>query len=208
MNERKVLKLVTPNRILLAEDVIKAWDKIIKECRTNHHLRLKVADPSINYSEQVLTEVLKKPMWRLIYDPGFSIADVYQILGSSPVRKPCHYSSNKWWLSSDWAEKKNKPRYYLIKVAGLYPGMDWQMQEERLNGTIARMSSRLMIIASISHFLLRGSYFRENHWGPEDGSEGTKRVSRVDSNGFSLSNRGLKQSGENLATYVFRKFDL
>jgi hypothetical protein len=207
------MKLGIPKeRNLAGLEVIRLWQEMIEEKRTDRQPSLQPfglgSGFSLRYSEDTVKNVLGKAGWYLVYDPGFSIVEMAQIVGSDPQKPPCRDGNNNGWMldsGSPWAKESQEPCCYLIGTPILC-GLDFNSQEVAFcdlgEGRVERVPCRLAIVFGISHFLAFGDYgFGDcHHLGPEESNFGKMKANAVvafGSKGFALYNfpRGVANKG-------------
>lgn len=206
---------IAKKRAISAESVIGAWNKIIREDRTDNQLKVlgKPEEIEIRYRLETLREILSEKGWYLIYDPGFSLKEVSVILGSDPNDKPYHYKSNAWWFDKPWSDLRGGSGYYLVRVASLYRNLEWRKQESEIKKKgkeFRRASSRLVIVANISLFLLGKPCFEEriSHWGPEkERSHDSRCACCFNKDTFTLFNKRGTCPSESIGVIIIRRPD-
>lgn len=218
LSKNKVLELLG-ERFFSDRQVISVWNKIISEKRMGHKISpLETSSNlTIRYSLDTIREISKSPTWYLIYDPGLSLRDILVILGSNHEYQPKHFYGNNWWYLPEeinlWTEKREEGNYYLIRMKSFLHDINWQEQEGVLHreGKIYRATSRLIVWARLTYFLINKEYiFRGcNHWGPELTSPDSKIAcaSSVNEKGFALYGWHCDQNSQNLGVYIARRFD-
>lgn len=225
VTEAGALSVLGKQRFLSADRVARAWNKLIQERRTDHSIPLLqlTGRPPVRYTEEMLRTIAEDPAWCLIYDPGFSLRDNYDILGADPDHQPCHYRDNDWWLAERedaWAMQKDDPAYYLIRTEGLFPldnaakNWDWQeTQIQEMGEIFHRAPSRIVANACVSFFLLNNQRILEaySNFGPEMDASWCFIVVGFDSVGLNLGHWIRNDWGGywdyNLRVFLARKFD-
>lgn len=225
MKEQRILVTETNasellrKRFFSAEQVISVWNRIIGERRAGHQIS-PLGIPSnlaICYSLNTIYEANKNSTWYLVYDPGFSLRDILVILGSNHKYQPRHLHGNDWWHLPEeinlWTGERKEGNYYLIRMKPFLRNIIWREQEEALHreGKIYRATSRLIVCARLTYFLINKEYiFPEcDNWGPELLPPDTEIacVSGVGEKGFTLYGWHCGQNNQNFGVYPVRKFD-
>jgi len=225
VTEAQALSILGERRFLSAGRVAAAWNKMIKERRTEHAIPPiePAAGLAIRYGEKTLKEVAEDTGWYLIYDPEFSLRDTQAILGTDTERQPCFRGDNDWWFAERedyWAGVSAEPAYYLVRMEGLFsldnPARDWDWQDEQIKQmgeAFERTPTRIVVNACISCFLLNNQRFLEAtyNFGPEMDADYCFLVTNFEPRGLNLGHwlrndwGGYWVSG--LTTSVARKFD-
>ena len=210
INIQKIFK--ENENVLLANNIVDAWNKVIKENRSgrNYWLMNLSQEIEIRYSPNLLQRFLKQKEWFLVFDPGFSLKDMFLILGMNR-EKELYFHSDFWRFPEkkhSWMNKRVSPEYYLIRMAPLYSNKNWQQQEEKIGKKFKRPSTRLFLSLAISRFLLTGECPQKGcHWGPE--KEGFSRsVSYIAQNKIFLFNWSEEWGTKDIGVNLICDFDL
>lgn len=211
-------QVVDRRKIVSATTIVRNWNKIISEERTNHDLwpmKEPRAGVVLRYNIETLESFLEKPTWFLIYDLGFSLKDILVLLGSDFGKQPRRFPKNDWWIffnKNHWTNQREKQNYYLLETVGIHRNKKWGEQEAEIVDSeqkLQRASTRLIMNLSIAYFLSKKSYLLEDchHWGPELDFGMVRCASRFDEKGFALFNRGEWSPERRLGAFIVRKFD-
>jgi hypothetical protein len=200
VTEALALGRLGERRFLAAERVVSAWNKVIQGRRTSHSiapLEISSSQP-VRYTEETLTKVVEDPAWCLYYDPGFSLRDNREIIGTDPSRQTCHRLDNDWWYRERedyWAKKREEPGYHLVRMEGVFqlsnPAQDWEWQEvqiKQMGELFQRAPTRVIVNACVSFFLLNNEKYFVNYsvFGPERDSDWCYIVANWDEFGINL----------------------
>ncbi len=218
LTEQEVLGFVRSARVISAQSVINSWNKVIKKKRTDHEFR-PIKSPgkiSVFYHKETIQPLLRERMWRLVYDPGFSLKEIRLIFGSSIKDQPCHYNENNWWLfdkGCGWTDEKKPPNYHLVRMRNSFSNLTWSQQgleKIRMGKKFIRASHRFMISFNISYYLIHGVYPSDgcSHWGPKMNSEDQNiNASCIDSKGFAIYRWNRNCPSTDLGVCVVREHD-
>jgi len=211
LTRKEVLSILGFRRVLTEEQVVCCWNKVIKERRGNYSRELESnKGTNVFYSEKSILEISKRKMWRLVFDPGFSLVQMRDILGKECGRNLRFCRENNWWLENPYVLKKRKPNYILIGLSPRFCNLKWEEQEERIDSSFYRASVSLALNTAVSFFLLRNSYFLDSfsHWGTEQDDKKTKCAVRLKKGGcIFLFNRKIDWPDPSLGVFLVKEFD-
>lgn len=170
LTEGKALAILGPRRFFSRKQVADCWNELK---RNSFKPKRKIRIP---YSEEIITEFSKKKMWRLVFDPGFSLIQLRKLIGEGCDCRPCFCIQNRWWLERPFASKKRKPGYLLIKLRPSFCNLEWEKQEQRIEPPLFRASASLTLNTVLSIFLLtkNSSFNLLHHWGVESDTKKTR----------------------------------
>jgi len=172
---KMALDILGEDRFFPKNLVIKKWRELMLTRDISPEIENTAGkETPILLPKNLIEEISLKKMWRLIFDPGFSLCEMRNILGRRRDDDGLSfYRTNKWWLGSKCASERRIPGYHLIRVRPYFSGISWAEQEEKIGDSLCRASTSLMVSVLISVFLIKRICLLNNldHWGVEGDQE-------------------------------------
>ncbi|MFA6081970.1 MAG: hypothetical protein WC773_00950 [Patescibacteria group bacterium] len=108
--------------------------------------------------------------WRLMFDPGISLAAMRQLFGTNGAKREPHFYRNRWWLKpgNEWACSSRSPRYHLLNFARNHTRNRWGDQPERCAKGVVRANEAVVTAVCFANCIvhnderLLGEWY---HWG-------------------------------------------
>lgn len=154
MDISQAIEILGEKRVIRDRIVVSIWNRIISEKRTLQFSFPVSVDknPDISFSEKDLTDVKKDENWILVYNPGLSLVDSFAALGNNKLFKPYFGKGASRWLvkkTEEWALKRFKSRYNLIRAKAVYPNRSVKEQEMLIGNGFTRVSAQTLVNAYV-----------------------------------------------------------